>query len=253
MPHSVLEITLLSGAAFVAGTVDAIAGGGGLVTVPCLVAIGLPPHVVLGTNKGQSVFGSFAALVRYDRSRLVDRTRARWTFPAGLAGATGGALATLLVSPDALKPIILGLLVSIAVLLALRPRTLEAHVAQPARPWLAALAIAAVIGAYDGFFGPGTGTFLILAFVWFLKDGPQRASADAKVVNFASNLGSVVVFAACGLVRWEISLPMAAAQIAGGVFGAHLAIRRGDALVRAVVLVVVIAVAAKLGYDLYAR
>jgi uncharacterized membrane protein YfcA len=106
------------------------------------------------------------------------------------------------------------------------------------------------IGAYDGFFGPGTGTFLIVAFVGLLGDGPTRASAAAKVVNFASNLAALGLFAWRGLVLWPVALPMAAGQLAGGWLGAHLAIRRGDALVRRVAVLVALALAAKVALDL---
>jgi uncharacterized membrane protein YfcA len=245
-----LTLSLLVGAALVAGTIDAIAGGGGLLTVPALLAAGLPARFVLGTNKGQSVFGSFASMLRFRHGGLVDRERARWTWPAGLLGATVGALATFLVPADVLKPLILGLLVAVALVLAFRPRTLVPHGEPPLHPLRIAVPIAVGIGAYDGFFGPGTGTFLILAYVLLLKDVPQRASADAKVVNFASNLASVIVFAAADTIRWEIAIPMAIAQIVGGVLGASLTLRAGDALVRRVVLLVVVAVAAKLAFDM---
>jgi uncharacterized protein len=114
-----------------------------------------------------------------------------------------------------------------------------------------AAVIALAIGAYDGFFGPGTGTFLIVAFVGLLGDGLARASADAKVVNFASNLAAVALFMTRGTVLWRVALPMAAAQLAGGWLGAHLAIRRGDALVRRAVVAVALALAAKLALDMH--
>jgi uncharacterized protein len=250
---SVLEIALLTAVALVAGTVDAIAGGGGLLTVPALLAAGLPPHLALGTNKGQSVFGSFAALARFTHAGLVDRPRARVTFPAGLAGAFLGAALVLVVPPATLRPIILVLLAAAALFIGLRPAPVPAADAAPirarARPAVAGL-VALAIGAYDGFFGPGTGTFLIVAFVGLLGDGMARASASAKVVNFASNLAAVVLFASRGIVVWKIAVPMAAAQLAGGWFGAHLAVRRGDALVRKVVVAVALALAAKLAWDM---
>jgi len=254
-----LEISLgltlwLAAAAFAAGVVDAIAGGGGLITVPALLATGLPPEIVLGTNKGQSVFGSFASMMRYGRAGLLDRARARRTFPAALVGATVGAILVAFEVPrDALKPVILALLVAVAAFLLVRPTTLTPKGAPPARPQLVAVSCALVIAAYDGFFGPGTGTFLILVFVLWLKDTATRASADAKVVNFGSNLASVIVFAWCGWVRWRIALPMAAAQFAGGIVGAHLTVKGGDKIVRRVVPVVVLAAAAKLAYDLFTR
>ena len=113
-----------------------------------------------------------------------------------------------------------------------------------------ALAIALIIGAYDGFFGPGTGTFLIVAFAAWLGDDLTRASADAKVVNFASNLAAMALFSYRGVILWGLALPMAVAQLLGAACGAHLAIRRGDTLVRRVVVVVALALAIKLALEL---
>jgi uncharacterized membrane protein YfcA len=247
---SLPALALLVVASFVAGTVDAIAGGGGLITLPALLAAGLPPALALGTNKGQSVFGSGAALLRYARAGLVDGRVARVTFPAGLIGSLGGAALVLLVPPALLRPVVLGLLVVVAVVLAFRPAAPSAPRASAHRSLYVAATIALVIGAYDGFFGPGTGTFLIFGFVIFFGAGMREASADAKVVNFASNLAAVALFASRGLVAWNVALPMAAGQFAGGLAGAHLAVRGGDRLVRWVVLLVVLALVVKLGADL---
>jgi uncharacterized membrane protein YfcA len=249
MSVSLATVLWLSLAALVAGAVDAIGGGGGLVTVPALLAAGLPPALALGTNKGQSVFGSGAALLRFARAGLVDGRVARVTFPAGLAGSLGGSALVLLVPPAALRPVVLGLLVVVAIVLAFRPAT-PARSARAPRHLGVAVAIAAAIGAYDGFFGPGTGTFLIFAFAWFFEARHQEASADAKVVNFASNLAALALFASRGAVVWPLALPMAAGQFAGGLLGAHLAVRGGDRVVRLVVLVVVVALVAKLALDL---
>jgi uncharacterized protein len=247
-------ILLLSLASLLAGVVDAIAGGGGLLTVPALLAAGLPADLALGTNKGQAVFGSGAALLRFARAGLVDGRMARVTFPAGLLGSLAGAALVLLVPPTVLRPVVLLLLVVVAVVLALRPAAPVPHAGATARarPLRVAAAIAAVVGAYDGFFGPGTGTFLIFGFVVFLGLRMQEASADAKVVNFASNLAAMLLFATRGLVIWSVALPMAAGQFAGATLGAHLAVRGGDRLVRWAVLAVVAALAVKLGADLLA-
>lgn len=242
---------LLALAALGAGLVDAVAGGGGLVTVPALLAAGLPPDLALGTNKGQGVFGSGAALFRFARAGLVDGRTARVTFPCGFGGSLCGAGLVLLVPPTALRPLVLALLVVVAVALALRPAAPAPHAPPRRRSALVAAAVAAVLGAYDGFFGPGTGTFLIFAFAVFLGARLQEASADAKVVNFASNLAAVSLFASRGLVVWGVALPMAAGQFAGGTLGAHLAVRGGDRLVRLAVLAVVAALAVKLGADLF--
>jgi uncharacterized membrane protein YfcA len=182
----------------------------------------------------------------------VDGARARITFPAGLAGSLAGAALVLVVPPARLRPVVLVLLAGAALFAGLRrpgavPRQ---RTAAPTAPAATAAGIAVAIGAYDGFFGPGTGTFLIVAFVALLGDGMARASASAKVVNFASNLAAVALFAARGVVVWRLALPMALAQLAGGWIGAHLAVRRGDALVRRVVVAVTLALAAKLAWDM---
>jgi len=243
-----LTIVLLSLASLVSGTVDAIAGGGGLITVPALFAAGLPPHQVLGTNKGQSMWGSGAALVAFWRAGRVDRTQARVTFPLGFVGALAGAMIVNAIRPDVLRPIVIAMLIGAAVLLFVKKPAREQD-APDAKWWVAAL-LALVIGGYDGFFGPGTGTFLIVGFVALCGRSLVRASADAKVVNFASNLASVSVFAHAGHIVWTIALPMAVGQLCGGLVGARLAMRGGERIVRLVVLCVSGALIVKLVYDL---
>jgi uncharacterized protein len=249
-----LEIVLLCVAALTAGVVDAIAGGGGLLTLPMLLATGLPPHVALGTNKGQSVFGSLAALVRFSRSGLVRGELAAVTFPLGLVGSFCGAAMVLLMRPEVLKPLVLFLLVVVATFLAFRRGPPPGERPEPPHGRMLALGavIALLIGTYDGFFGPGTGTFLIISFSGLLGHSMTRASADAKVVNFASSFAAMALFAYRGVVLWHVALPMAAAQFTGGWIGAHLAVRGGDRLVRKVVLLVVVALALKLGRDVFA-
>jgi uncharacterized membrane protein YfcA len=241
-------------AALVAGTVDAIAGGGGLITVPALLAAGLPPHLALGTNKGQSVWGAAASTIRFWRAGSLNRERARTTFPLALLGSFVGAALVLRISPAALRPIVLVLLVVVAGVLTFRKTPHVRTEPVPARTaTIRAALLALVLGTYDGFFGPGTGTFLILGFVLLLGETMTRASGDAKVVNFASNLAAVMTFASRGVIVWKIALVMAIGQATGGWIGAHLAVKRGDAMVRRVVLGVVAGLVVKLGYDLWMR
>lgn len=243
-----LVIALLTVTALLAGTVDAIAGGGGLITLPALLTAGLPPHLALGTNKGGSVWGSGAALVSFWRAGRVDREQARFTFPLALVGSMVGAQLVLLISKDALRPIVIVMLFGAAGLLIVKkPSRIEED--GGGRPWIAAT-LALVIGCYDGFFGPGTGTFLIVGFVALCNRTLVRATADAKVVNFASNLAAVAAFAHEGSVMWQVALPMGAGQLAGGVIGARLAIKGGAPLIRIMVLLVSGALVAKLAYDL---
>jgi uncharacterized membrane protein YfcA len=247
---SYAAIALLTLTALLAGAIDAIGGGGGLIMLPALLAAGLPPQLALGTNKGQSVFGSAAALTRYARAGFIDRRRAPMELAAGFAGSLAGAALVLRLSPAVLRPVVLVLLVLAAVVLVLRPSARRPPDAPPSRSLVVALVIALTLGAYDGFFGPGTGTFLILLYVSLFGLTLQQASADAKVVNFASNLAAVVVFATRGTVLWGVALPLAAGQLAGGWLGAHTVVRGGDRVVRAVALVVVTALIAKLALDL---
>ena len=241
-------IALLAFAALFAGTVDAIAGGGGLVTLPALLAAGLPPHVALGTNKGQSVWGSGAALFAFWRAGRVDRRQAAYAFPLGFVGSLAGAQLVTAIDKDALRPIVIAMLVGAAALLVVRKPTRETD-DRRAQWWIAAL-LALVIGAYDGFFGPGTGTFLIVGFVALCGRSLVHASADAKVVNFASNLAAVAIFTRERAVLWDVALPMAAGQLVGGVVGAHFAMRGGARVVHVTVLLVSGALIVKLGYDL---
>ncbi len=247
-----LHLSLLVGAAFAAGTIDAVAGGGGLITVPVLLSVGLPPAVALGTNKAQSVFGTLAATTHYWRTGSLDRDRLALQFVLGFTGSLAGAALVLRLSPAVLRPLVLVLLVAVAAVLTLRHDLGTVPREPPPKALLLrrVAVLSAGVGMYDGFFGPGTGTFLILGSVSLLGDPMQRASANAKVVNLASNLAALTLFTAKGVVRWEIALPMAAAQLLGGTLGARLTLRGGDRFVRRMVLAVVIALALKLGYDL---
>ncbi|HVY38100.1 MAG TPA: TSUP family transporter [Polyangia bacterium] len=240
----------LCGAAFVAGLVDAIAGGGGLVTLPALLAAGLPPQLALGTNKGQAVFGAVTSAASFWRRRSLDRERAALGFAAGFVGSWLGARAVLAVPPRPLRIVVIVLLlVAVSIVLLRRKVQPRPRVMAPGRARAALLGIALGLGAYDGFFGPGTGSMLVVAFATVFGDTLTRASGNAKIVNLASNLAAFTLFAWRGTVLWHVALPMAAANAAGAAAGAHLAIRNGDRLVGAVVVVVVLAVAAKLAVD----
>ncbi|HEU5310210.1 MAG TPA: TSUP family transporter [Candidatus Eisenbacteria bacterium] len=253
MDLTAAQVALLCGAALCAGTIDAIAGGGGLVSLPALLAVGLPPHEALGTNKGQSVFGSFAATLRYRHAGLLDGATTRVAFPIGFLGSVVGAVLALWIRPDVLRPIVLALLVVVAGIIAsgrLRPREGMATT----QGYLGAVAVMAVVlGAYDGFFGPGAGTFMLAAYVAFAHRPLRYAAANGRVLNFATNLAAMLMFAREGRVLWAVSLPMAACQLLGGFLGAHLAIRRGEGLIRGVLLVVVIAIVIWLVNDIHSH
>ncbi len=261
--------------AFLAGGIDAIAGGGGLLTVPALLSVVPTPTLALGTNKGQSVFGAIASLFAYARAGRVDRTRAAPTFFAALAGSLVGVRLVLTLRPDVLRPVVLVLLVAVALFFTVRRRRPSpersvvvdagdaggASIAatMPMRvgweiaerhPAACALAIGFALGVYDGFFGPGTGTFLIALFMTVFGDDMLRATANAKVANFASNLGSVASFAIAGAIDFRLALPMAAAQMLGGTLGARAAIRGGERIIRVGVLVVTLALVVRVAWQM---
>ncbi len=241
-------IAWLALAAFTAGLVDAIAGGGGLLTVPALLAAGLPPQAALATNKGQAAFGAISSFVSFWMRGGIDRKRFPVAFACGFAGSLAGAWVLLRVDPAPLKPVVLGLLLAAAVFVAWprKPSRGRAH------SWAmkALVPVAFALGFYDGFFGPGVGSMLIIAFVLLFGDTLTRASGNAKVVNLASNLAALALFATRGVVLWKIALPMAVANAAGAFVGARLAVKKGDGFVRGVVLVVVVALVLKVARDL---
>ncbi|GAC1352905.1 MAG: sulfite exporter TauE/SafE family protein [Polyangiales bacterium] len=247
-----LPLILLTLTAFAAGAVDAIGGGGGLLTLPALLFAGLPPHLALGTNKGVSTFGTGAATLTFARAGKLSLRPSLLGFGGGALGAVAGARLQLSFDNSALRPMVLVMLVVVAVVLVAhqaRPRSghrelqREAHV-------LPSLAIAVVMGAYDGFFGPGTGTFLIVAHAALLKATLAEATAAAKAVNWGSNCAALITFGMRGTVLWAVALPMAAGNIAGGVLGARVAVKGGDRVVRQCVVVVSLALIAKLAIDL---
>lgn len=255
---SLSVIALLALAAFFAGLVDAIAGGGGLITVPALLASGLPPHVALATNKGQASFGAVSSFASFWSRGSIDRRRAPWGFVFGVLGSFAGARVVLLVRPEPLRPVVLVLLLMAAGVVAYprKPRPVTGHGLPDSRTErlrLLLVPVAFTLGFYDGFFGPGVGSMLIVAFVLLFGDSLTQASANAKVVNLASNLAALALFASRGTVLWRVALPMAMGNALGAFCGARLAIERGDRLVKSVVLLVVVALVLKLAWDLVRR
>jgi uncharacterized membrane protein YfcA len=233
---SLLSYALLVPAAAVAGFVDSIAGGGGIITLPALLAAGLPPHLALGTNKLQSSFGSLTAMLRYRSAGLI---RLRSLLPGIAATALGAALGALAVGAlDAtvLKVLIPLLLLVIVIFLALKPR-FGMEEGSRRLPWLPFwIAGGLALGFYDGFFGPGTGTFWAIALVALAGLDMRGATAHTKVANFTSNIVSLVVFALAGTVILPLGLAMGAAQALGAWIGSHMVLKRGAGLVRGVLM-----------------
>jgi len=223
---------LLICAAFLAGFVDAIAGGGGLITVPALLLAGASPIETLATNKLQGSFGAGTAVLAYARAghvRPLDQLG--MAAVAAVAGGVGALLAHLMPA-QALRVIMPVVLVAVALFFAFKPGISDADRVERIKPAVFAFTAVPMIAAYDGFFGPGTGSFFMLAFVMLAGFGVLKATAHTKMLNFASNIGSLAVFVTTGATWWGVGLAMAVAQVAGAALGARLAMRVGARLIK---------------------
>ncbi len=251
------ELLLIALAAGLAGFVDAIVGGGGLVLVPALLAVypQVAPATLLGTNKGGAIWGTAWASVQFARRVTLPWHALLPALPAALAGSFFGAWAVTLVHAEGLKRVLPFVLGAVLVYTLLKKELGRHHAPRFAGATEAAIAaaIAAVIGFYDGFFGPGTGSFFVFLFVRLLGYDFLNASASAKILNTATNGAALLLFAWKGHVWWHLALVIALANVAGSLVGTRLALRRGAGFVRSVFIVVVTALIAKTAYDGFLR
>lgn len=246
-----MEITLdvaflLFFVAMAAGTIDAIAGGGGLITIPALLAVGLPPGAAIATNKAGGFAGSAAATLQFLRKRQIDLKKSRWMILTSFAGALAGAWSLTRIDSSILKQLIPILLIGFALYFLLSPRVGVQDRVQRISHTIYAATIAPLIGFYDAFFGPGTGTFLAISAVALLGMNLTRATGHAKLLNLSSNLVAVVFYALHGNIVWAFGLPMLAGQWIGGTLGARIAVNRGHRLIRIVMVAMAIIVSARM-------
>jgi uncharacterized protein len=239
-------LALLAGAAFIAGFVDSIAGGGGLIALPSLLLAGLDPVAALATNKLQGTFGTASATHTFWKKGLLRPWDHRTEIISVLIGSALGVLAVRFVSTDVLKLAMPIVLVAVALYFAFAPNL--SHLSKPAILPLAAFSfcIAPVIGFYDGVFGPGTGSFFMLALVALFGLGIIEATGRTKLLNFTSNIAALVMFAIGGKIIWSIGLTMGLAQFAGAQIGARLAISNGAKIIRPLLVIMCIAMAIRL-------
>ena len=248
---SLATALFLLAASFFAGFIDSIAGGGGLIQLPALL-IGLPKSEtaeVLGTNKLSAVFGTTTAAALYRKQIKPDpKILIAMGVPAFL-GSAGGAVLASKIPTSSMRPMVLALLIIVAIYTWFKPDLgkFENLRHLPKRRVQIAAIAGVVIGFYDGIFGPGTGSFLMLILVASLGYAFITASAIAKVVNVATNVGAIMVFGVNGAVLWQIGIILGIANISGAVIGARLAIKGGSTLVRKVFLLVTVALIVKVG------
>lgn len=238
---------------FIAGLVDSVAGGGGLISLPAYAAIGLPAHMALGTNKFSSVSGTTIATFRFAKNGHIQWDIAIISIVGALCGSAIGANLALRFDERFLAYLMVGVVPIVALFLLFKKDFGIREKEQPKqRMMLLSLVISLIIGAYDGFFGPGTGTFLIMAFTAVLGLSLLKACGNAKLVNLSSNLAAIVTFMINGNVYYRIAIPCALCGILGNYVGSGLAMKKGIKVVRPVMLVMIALLLVKIVMDLSA-
>lgn len=246
MHFEILTLVALGLVGVVAGFVDAIAGGGGLIAVPALLTAGLPPVAAFATNKMQSAVGTTIAATTYWRRGFVDLRAIGPAVVTMFVGSFFGALAVKQIDTTVLEYIVPVALICIAVYFTFAPRLTDADSHARLNFVLFVPVMGLVVGFYDGLLGPGTGSFLTLGFIALFGLGVTRAAANTKFLNLASNIGALALFIPSGDVVWPIALTMAAGQFIGGYLGALTGIRFGARLIKPLVVLISIALALRL-------
>lgn len=233
---------------FLAGLIDAIGGGGGLISLPAYMIAGLPPHMAIATNKMSSPFGTALATYRFVKAGLVNLKLAVPSVIAAICGSSIGANISLVIPEDAMKYVLV-IILPVSAFLVLNKKLFndkgEHTVILDRQTYITATAAAFFVGMYDGFYGPGTGTFLIIAFTIFAKLDLQMANAQAKVINLTTNITALTVFLLNGQVLLPLGLAAAVCNMIGGYIGAGLALKNGSKIVKPSILLVLCLLALK--------
>lgn len=239
---------------FFSGFVDSVAGGGGTISIPAYLFIGMPAHMALGCNKISAACGTTFSLARFMVHGALDVRTALLSAATSFIGSGLGTRLALHIADQKLKLLLLIILPFVAVFLLMKREYGAENRADEVNKKKAismALLIGFMIGGYDGLFGPGAGTFAIIAYCTLMKYDLKTASGNAKMLNLASNYASAITFAAAGSVSWAVALPAAACGIAGNYIGSGLAIKNGARFIRPMMTVVIVLLLGKLAYDLY--
>ncbi|MCF7354546.1 TSUP family transporter [Vibrio sp. CK2-1] len=245
-------LIILGLVAFAAGFIDAVAGGGGMLTVPALLSIGLPPHLALGTNKLSATFASSTAAFTYYKKRLFTPEFWYRSFIATLIGAISGTLVVNVISTDWLEKLLPLIILATAIYTIFHKSPKENHSDMPdfdAKTHKKQIIQGLTLGFYDGAIGPGTGAFWTVSNMVLYRMNILLSSGVAKAMNFTSNFTSLITFAILGHINWALGLTMGLCLMAGAYVGAHSAIRFGAAFIRPVFVTVVSVMAIKLAYE----
>lgn len=245
-------LLFLVAAGFVAAFIDSQVGGGGIISLPALLVVGLDPHMALGTNKLAATGASFTATVRYTNAGVVNLPLALLLIPFAGIGSFVGSLAVLQVQARWITAAVIAVMVAMTVYVVARRKfgLVNQFTGLTTATAVAVVALAAVVGFYDGFLGPGTGSFLLFGFVGILRMDFVRAAGLGRVLNFTSNLAALTLFALKDSVLWEYGLPMMAAHVAGAYLGSHVGLKHGARWLKPLFVTVSILLMARLAVRL---
>ena len=236
---------------FTAGWVDSIAGGGGLLSLPTLLLIGVPTHVALGTNKLQSICGTTAATIQYGRNQCLDLRFLVKGIPLALFGSIVGTLSVLKVNPTILRGILIPVFLGIGIYLVIKgdSNALDQPEKRTPRRKSIMYLLIIVLAFYDGFFGPGTGVFFFVTMTGIMGYHSLTATGNTKLLNWSTNAAALSIFALNDQLDLKLGLLMGAANATGGWVGSSMAVKRGQAFIRIIVVIVVVALSIKLAWD----
>lgn len=252
MTDYLLSLLIICPLVFAAGLIDAVAGGGGLISLPAYLIAGLPPHNAIATNKLSSSIGTVASTTRFIKNKCVDWPTAIPSAVLAVLGSIAGAKLILAIDDNAIRYIML-VLVPVLAFVVLKKRDLSTEMLEPVgrkRQMIVVCLAALFVGMYDGFYGPGTGTFLLIAYTQLAKLPLRLAAGNVKIANLSSNIGSLTVFLLHGQAIIPIGLVSAVFAIAGHFFGAGLLLKNGAKVVKPFILVVLGLLFVRLIYDL---
>lgn len=240
------------GAGFLAAFIDSVVGGGGMISLPALLLIGMDPVLALGTNKFGAAMGCLASTISFLRAGIVEINVIKYLFPLSMIGAVLGVLLLQVLPPDILRPIVVVMLAVVTIYSIIRKEwgTVSTYKGMTTKMMIASMIVALFFGAYDGFFGPGTGSFLLFAFL-FLGFDFVRAAGNAKTLNFASNIASNIAFIYFGNIDYTYGCIMGASMIIGAICGTRVAITKGASYVKPLFIVVSTLMVGKQVWELF--
>lgn len=253
MHHTLIVLLALIVGGFIAGLFDSVVGGGGVITLPTLLWTGMPPYLALGTNKLAGTFASSTSSFTYFRSKKLYFPLLKWMIPFTFIGSLIGADTVLNVNERYLKMIIFIAIVSITVITLWKRHLGKTNAFRGIRLGVIVLAmcVAAVLGFYDGFVGPGTGSFLLFAFLSVFRFDFLEAAGNGRVLNFTSNVAALLLFAVRGKVVYTLGLPMGIAMMIGARVGSRIAVKRGARLIRPLFLIAAVVLSIQMGITVF--